>query len=734
VKDRRELPFIAFAITLVALIGGGLVGTMNARRLITNDRTVTHTDDAIVQLGLVLSTLQDAETGQRGYLLTENDSYLVPYQDATAHIQRVVTQLRDLLADPAQQARLDVLEQDVALKLSELARTIALDKAGDHAGAIAMVRGNNGKLYMDRARTQIAAMQTTEYELLNRLAAESERSARMTIVSIILTALIGSALLLTAFSLTRRNMRLRQRAADQLAAERERLRVTLASIGDAVLTTDAEARISFANPVAESLTGWSQQEMAGHSLESVFRIVNEQTRQMAANPALRSLREGVIVGLANHTVLIRKDGSELPIDDSAAPILDERGSIIGCVLVFRDITQRRQEERRLADSEAQAYQMMIELKEGDRRKDEFLALLAHELRGPLAPLRNGLELLKRSDGNQLLLRQVRESMQRQLDQLVRLVNDLIDVNRIARNMIDLRSESVDLAEVIRQAVETFRPLCESRRHEVSVRLPAAPMYIEADSARLAQVFGNILHNACKFTERGGRVEVSATLEDDEAVVQFKDTGVGIPSSELSRIFEMFTQVDRSLERTNSGLGIGLSLVKRLVEMHGGSVEAFSDGPGRGSAFVVRLPVAVAGSRAAPIKQSAPEPELPRRRILIVDDNTDSASSLAMLLQVSGQETYTAHDGAEALKAAERVRPDVVLLDVGLPKLNGYEVCRQLRQQDWAKRIVIVAVTGWGQDEDRERSKEAGFDAHMIKPPDYAALMELIAARPAEETS
>jgi PAS domain S-box-containing protein len=729
VKQQRGAPVVAFALTLAVLIGGGVLGYMNARRLIANDRTVAQTDDAIVELALALSTLQDAETGQRGYLLTGNEDYLQPYKEATTRLPQEMGRIRSLLSDAAQQARLAVLEEDVALKLGELARTIALYKAADRTGALALVRSNSGKSYMDQARALIAAMQTAEYEDLNRIATESERSARTTILSILLAALIGSVLLLTVFSLTRHNMRLRQQAADQLAAERERLRVTLASIGDAVLTTDGQGRITFGNPVAESLTGWSQPEMLGQPLENVVHIVHEQTRARAENPVERSLREGAIVGLANHTLLIRKDGSECPIDDSAAPILDEHGDIIGCVMVFRDITQRQRIEQ-------QMHQIMIELKEGDRRKDEFLALLGHELRGPLAPLRNGLELLKRADGNNMLLRQVRDSMARQLEQLVRLVNDLIDINRIARNMIDLRSEPVQLAAVIQQSVEACRPLAESRRQQVSVLLPPEPIEVQADPGRLAQVFGNILHNACKYTEPGGRIEVSAALVGDEAVVQFKDSGVGIPSNRLDSIFEMFTQVDRNLENTQGGLGIGLSLVKRLVEMHGGSVKAFSEGPGRGSEFVIRLPVARHKARVEPTIQPAadPDPVLPRRRVLIVDDDNDSAASLAMLLQVSGQETHTAHDGLEALKAAERLQPDVILLDVGLPKLNGYEVCRQLRQQLWGKRVVIVAVTGWGQDEDREKSMAAGFDAHLVKPPDYAALMRLLATRPSEETS
>ncbi len=241
--------------------------------------------------------------------------------------------------------------------------------------------------------------------------------------------------------------------------------------------------------------------------------------------------------------------------------------------------------------------------------------------------------------------------------------------------------------------------------------------------RLAQVFSNILHNACKYTEPGGFIEVAAALQGDKVVVRFKDTGIGIPSNKLESIFELFMQVDRTLERSQGGLGIGLSLVKKLVEMHGGSVEAFSEGPGHGSEFVVYLPVSPKG-RGIVTAESTTEPEGPSRRILIVDDNTDSAASLAMLLQLSNHATYTAHDGFEALKAAERMQPDVVLLDVGLPKLNGYEVCRRIRQQPWAKNTLIVAISGWGQIEDQHESKQAGFDGHMVKPPEYTALMEL----------
>ena len=394
-------------------------------------------------------------------------------------------------------------------------------------------------------------------------------------------------------------------------------------------------------------------------------------------------------------------------------------------ILFNDITERRRIER--------------ELREADRRKDEFLAMLAHELRNPLAPIRNMLEIMKRGDGHADLIPQARATMDRQLGHMTRLVDDLLDVSRISRGRIELKRERVELASVVYQSVEACRPLAECAKHEVTVTLPPEPIHLHADPVRLAQVFGNLLNNACKYTEAGGRIGLSAELasgggQPPEVVVKVKDSGIGIPPDKLDSIFGMFTQVDRTLERSQGGLGIGLTLAKRLVEMHGGSVRAFSEGPGRGSEFVVRLPVLIVEPRKSqPAEPTGNEPPAPTaRRVLVVDDNPDSAASLAMLLKLAGNETCTAHDGLEAMKTAETFRPDVVFLDIGLPKLNGRDAARRIREQPWGTKMVLVALTGWGQDEDRRRSQEAGFDHHMVKPIDYAVLNKLLASLPSEQ--
>ena len=366
-----------------------------------------------------------------------------------------------------------------------------------------------------------------------------------------------------------------------------------------------------------------------------------------------------------------------------------------------------------------------QLREADRRKDEFLALLAHELRNPLAPIRNAVQIIRLST-EQAALEQARTLIERQLGQMVRLVDDLMDVSRISRNKLELRKEPVELSSVVQSAVETIRPLIEQMGHDLTVTLPPPPVVIEADPVRLAQVFMNLLNNSAKYTERGGHIRLTAERQGSDVVVAVKDTGIGIPADKLPTVFDLFTQVEGSLSHSQGGLGIGLSLVKRLVEMHDGSVEAKSGGLGKGSTFSVRLPVLIAHSRphgSGEKEAAAPKSSL---RILIVDDNRDNADSLGMMLRIMGNETQTAYDGEEAVAAAMAFRPDVILLDIGLPKLNGYEACRRIREHLWGDDVVLIALTGWGQEDDVRRSDEAGFDHHMVKPVNPDALMKLLA--------
>jgi len=764
-----------------------------------------------------------------------------------------------------------------------------------------------------------------------------------------------------------------RRANTRANEQREMLRVTLRSIGDAVITTDVHGRITYLNTVAAALTGWTEHQALGQPLDAVFRIVNETTRKSVDNPAATALRKGVVVGLANHTVLIRKDGSECAIDDSAAPIRDEHGSVSGCVLIFRDVSaQRRLEqekanqlmtarllaaivessddaiisksldgtiqswnaaaerlfgqtatqaigrhislvipadriaeedriiaslkadqriehfetervradgeriqvsltispikddegrvigaskivrdiaERKRVEADRQKFVTLVELStdfigmcdlngvpffvnraglalvglddldearrtpvdsfffpedrrrimkeffpsviekghgeievrfrhfktgdarwmaykvlalpdaagrpvafatvsqdvtdrkrleddlrrlavdlsEADRRKNVFLAMLAHELRNPLAPISNAARALRLSGGDPAAVQSASEMLERQVGQMSRLVDDLLDVSRITTGKIELRPERIELGPIVNQAAEAAGAGSRSLNHELVVTLPPEPLFLHADPTRLAQVIGNLLNNAAKFTNRGGHINLYVERANDHAVIRVKDDGIGIAKADLPRIFDMFAQVDTSLERSRDGLGIGLTLVRTLVDMHGGTVEAHSDGPGHGSEFVIRLPIHAASADARPHPPVRDASLSPARRVLIVDDNEDGAESLALLLELHGHEAHKAHDGVEAVAAAERLRPDAVLLDIGLPGINGYEACRRIREQPWGKEMFLVALTGWGMEEDRARSREAGFDTHMVKPVNHDALVKLLGA-------
>ncbi|MGC1720722.1 MAG: CHASE3 domain-containing protein [Isosphaeraceae bacterium] len=989
------------------LVGAGLFAALlvaiaaltyrNTSQLNEDARWVAHTNKVLDLTGEVLLAIVDAETGQRGFLLTGRDEYLEPYNSARKRLEGLLATLKEETRDnPRQQNRIAKLAGMTAVRLAGFEQAIELRRKSEQE-AQALILTGLAKAQMDAIRELVGEMRKDEHDLLRDRQRRSSLAYQTAVTSGLVTALVGLGLLATFVWLLHRSLLARHQAAVILHEQREWFRTTLAGIGDAVIATDTEGNVRFLNSVAQELTAWKEHEAEGQPLGLVFKIVNEQTRKTVANPALRALKEGVVVGLANHTILIARDGTERPIDDSAAPIRDADGKTVGAVLVFRDITARKKAEEGLAervrlmamsaevgaaltqadtlghalqrcagalveyldgafariwtlDPEAGVLELQAsaglythidgphgrvpvgklkigliaqerkahltnavvgdprvpeqewakreglvafagypltvedrlvgvvamfarrelrphtldamaavadqialgierkraeqevvrllaleqerserlrqvaaasltinsattptsvvdviraeakriigtthsevslqsqeelpadalraaligrggrllghihlagktkgdftqddkailiqlahmaavaydnarlyeELRESDRRKDEFLATLAHELRNPLAPIRNSIHVMRLAEHDRATIDGSRAMIERQVQQMVRLVDDLLDLSRISRGQIDLRTEPVELATVLTSAVETSRPLIEQSGHELEVTLPQEPIPLVADPTRMAQVFSNLLNNAAKYTERGGYIWLSAQCDDGCVTVRVRDSGVGIPTEMLPRIFEMFTQIDHSLERAQGGLGIGLTLVKRLVEMHGGSIEAHSEGPKRGSEFVVRLPVALDLKATQPAAAGG-EHAAPRsnRRILVVDDNRDSADSLATMLNIMGNEVRTAHDGLEAVDLAATFNPEVVLMDIGLPMLNGFDAARRMRDQPGGNGMVIVALTGWGQEEDRRRSQEAGFDHHIVKPVDPFALEKLL---------
>lgn len=516
----------------------------------------------------------------------------------------------------------------------------------------------------------------------------------------------GTGVLVTDLTMQRHQEKLAA-ALHALSASEERFRMVADNISHLAWTCDRLGHATWYNQRWLDYTGLAFEEMKGWDWS---KVQHPDHLERVVARVRRSAETGE--PWEDTFPLRRKDGCYRWFLSRATPIRDPQGDIVCWFGTNTDVTEQRAAEEAL--------------READRRKDEFLAMLAHELRGPLAPLGNMLEIIKRADGDAELLRQARLTMERQLGQIVRLVDDLLDVGRITRDMIELRKERIDLAVIVQQAVEASRALCDSLGHELTITLPPDPVHVHGDPTRLTQVLVNLLNNACKFTDRGSRIWLSVDRVGERAVLSVRDTGIGIAPEELDRSFQAFAQVDPSLERVRDGLGLGLALVKKLVELHGGTVEARSAGLGRGSEFVVRLPVIPTPRPALPREPARiePGPTVPRR-ILVVDDNRDSADSLALLLKLMGHEVATAHDGLEAVERSTIFRADVVLLDIGMPGLNGHEVARRIGEQAGEESPRLVALTGWGHEDDRRRSKDAGFEAHLVKPVDLAVLKKLL---------
>jgi PAS domain S-box-containing protein len=638
----------------------------------------------------------------------------------------------------------------------------------------------------------------------------------------------------------------------ELEQQREWFEVTLSSIGDAVITVDAGGRVVFMNPVAESMTGWNKEEACGRPLEQVFDIFNDNTRNPVDSPVLKVLQSGQTTGLANNTSLRARDGTEIAIEDSAAPICNSHGELIGTVMVFRDVTQRRQAERQLQRSEQllsdffenaavglhwvgpdgivlrvnqteldllgytreeyvghhiakfhadqpviedilhrltcgeclQGYEARLRCKDGsikhvlissnvlwedgrfvhtrcftrdvtpqkmaelalreeiairlraeaalreaDRRKDEFLATLAHELRNPLAPIRQAALISKAAQATEAQKRWSHDIISRQVRHMSLLLDDLLDVSRITRGKLELRTQATDLAAVVDAAVETARPIIDARRHRFTMAMPTHPVLLSADPLRLAQILSNLLTNAAKYTDPAGQIHLEATSDADSVTIAVRDTGIGLSSEALSEVFVMFSQVHSGHDRSEGGLGIGLALAKGLVEMHGGVIEAKSDGPGRGSEFIVRLPRHTSDAAPRPDTPILAERSASNRRVLIADDNRDAADSLAILLRMEGHDVAVVHNGREAVAAFDTLLPHAAVLDIGMPELNGYEVALKLRQHSLGRSVMLIAVTGWGQEADKARAMAAGFNHHFTKPVEPDVLSSLLRMGP-----
>ncbi len=689
-------------------------GAYGTQRLFSSESAIAETHRLNLGLERLLSLLRDAETGQRGFVITGRESYLGPYVDATPKIGAQLEAIRLLVQnDNHQQRRFGDLQLTVNEKLAELGRVIVACRAGGFEAAQAMVQSDEGKLLMDHARLIVADMEkTADGELTVRRARARQIRDFAIIIAIVSAAL--TVLMAVSFGYwMRRLTRLRTKVIGQLHDRKELLRVTLASIGDGVVTTDCAGRVTFMNAVARSLAGWGGANSTGLPIEEVLTLVNETSRATVVNPARTVLAERRTVALANHTMLISRDGVETHIDDSAAPILDIAGNLVGAVLVFRDVDLRKQYEDELRDS--------------NRRKSEFLAVMSHELRNPIAAVRSALEVLNRVDNDPRHLERLHALMGRQVAHMTRLIDDLLDVARVSKGALELKIEQVDIHTLIKSSIETAQAVFDKRRNALVTELPQDPIFVDGDPARLCQAVSNVLTNASKYSDAGSPIALCVSVINDEVLIAVRDKGIGLSTEDAERIFEMFAQIDRSSELSKEGLGIGLSLARQIALLHGGRIVARSAGRGLGSEFTIHLPAGKPGIFSA---ETAPQTALtigPEQglRVLLADDNEDAADALATLLRLNGFDVTVAHDGEQATLFASDMHPEIVLLDLGMPKLTGYEVAKRIRSETWATRPILIAITGWGQPEDRRQSNEAGFDVHFTKPIDFARLHQAI---------
>ena len=703
--SQRKLSAI-YGMALGLLVANVLFMVWNLYAISDASREVRWSHETIVRLEDIRSELLKAEIAEVEFVYSGKERNLTQFNRSVAKVRNSLKALSGRLHDnPTRRSYLLAVERAIAAETAEIGGVIGARKAG----APVAILDDQLQGRMDRVERRIDAMEMAETEYRKSKQDENNDLFWSAIYAFVAASALDLVLLLGVHYLSYRSRR-------ELTLNAEWFSTTLRNIGDAVIATDASGRISFMNGVAEELTGWGEPEAAGRPLEDVFVILEEMTREPAISPVGRVIATGAIQGLVDHTILISRGGLERPINDSAAPIKNPDGMIQGVVMVFRDVTQDR-----LASAERERFYR--ELGERDRRKDEFLAMLAHELRNPLAAIGYAVMLSSQFDTREHLDLSL-DVIRRQMRHLSRLIDDLLDVSRISRGKIALKQDRIDAGASLVNAIETVRPLIDERGQSLEVSIEPGGLPIDADPTRLEQIFVNLLNNAAKYTDNGGKIKVVGRKEDHLITVVISDTGIGIAPENLSQMFELFVQGDRSLARSEGGLGIGLTVVKKLVEMHGGSVTARSEGIGKGSEFTIRLPAAGYSEDG----DSAPRPALRvpgPTRVLVVDDNVDTVHNLSKFLKILGLEVEVAYNGHEAIEKARRSQPDYILLDLILPGMDGYEVARYLRKETSCRDAVIIAITGGSGDADRKRCEASGIDHHMLKPLDQDILVTLL---------
>ena len=856
-----------FIFMALLLLGSASLTYLAGLYVLRAGQAAVDQERVIAVLADVLSTLKDAETGERGYLLTGEEPYLEPYNSALAHLRENLQEIeafgRQLVLPAEDVAELKRLANQ---KTAWLSQTIELRRSRGLDAATTAVRSGRSKQIMDEFRALDARLMDREATELRTLQQHERRATRFRTFTFTALALLNLIFIAWAYRRITREVEKRYAAAAKIAEQKELLAVTLSSIGDAVIVTDPDAHITYINSTAQKLTGWTSAEAQGRPLAEVFNIVNEDTRNLVESPVAKAIRMGATVGLANHTMLIAKDGAERAIDDSAAPIRDEAGKILGVVMVFHDITERRAAERaqaRLAEiiessddaivakdlngvitawnrgaerlfgysaheavgkpitivippdrqdeeldvlqrirrgeridhfetirrrkdgtlveisltvssvknrrgeiigaskiarditqrnrlqAEIEAHlikqqSLRMEAEAANRSKDLFLATLSHELRTPLTAIVGWVRILRQDGCKEEDLQEGLAVIEPNTHAQVQLIDDVLDVSRIVSGKLRLEMKSCDLLEVVKAGLDVVRPAAAAKKITLDVELDPAASRAACDAVRMQQVVWNLLSNAVKFTPKGGRVTVKLWRERSSIKLQVIDTGQGIISDLLPYVFDRFRQGDSSTRRKFCGLGLGLSIVKHLVEMHGGRVYAESAGEGKGSTFTVVLPIravqvdeqpelpppaaADESTASAQSEPSLPAIRLDGLRILVVDDEADARRLLNKVLGAAGATVTAAASVTEALQLLDKANPDLLVSDLGMPDEDGYDLIRQVRAKGFSTaKLPAVALTAYAHKDYARRALLAGFQVHLPKPVDPQDLLTVVAS-------
>ncbi len=720
---------IGFSLVMALVAGDAVLVFASLGNISRNDHLVVVSQKTLAQLESVFSQVKDAESSQRGYLLTGQEDYRVFYLEARSRLGQELEELRLLTKPGSVQSRLaSELVPLCVDKLAELQLTIDLQQANDPSGALAVVRAGPGKESMKLIRDKVAEFQAAEERQMARRVEDGHAEIQKTFFLFSLTTAAALLMFVVATYLQRRDFLVRETAAKAIRKSETWLSTTLLSLADAVLATDAEGRIRYLNPVAERLTGWTQEEAAGKRSCEVYRSIDRKTRAPIDSPVERVIKQGVTIALARHSVLVGRDGIETPIDDTAAPITSPDGGMLGVVLVFRDISEANRLELEREQALIAEREMRALAEQANQAKDHFLAILSHELRTPLNPILLCVtSMLERSTIPEDL-RPNLELIRQNVNLQARLIDDLLDVMRVVTGKMPLHLAMADCHSLIQQAILVCQSELLGKEVHLHVDLAAPRHVVNVDVGRLQQVLWNLIKNAVKFTPPGGAITIRTHNLGTRILIKIADTGIGITSDRIRRIFNPFDQGDESITRRFGGMGLGLAISKGIIERHKGELRADSAGEDQGTTFTIALEgfppqdfkLETKGARDG----ERPERTLPESHtILLVEDDRATSWLLAKILRDLGHTVNTANTIEQALDLERSGDFDLIISDIGLPDGSGLELMRRVVERRGP--VASIALSGYGMEEDLQRSREAGFAAHLTKPIDFFKLKSMI---------